>query len=198
VRARLAVAAVGSIGLVALLAAAYPHDPVAGWDVALARWVGASLPAPVEWLARPFGWLGGGVGMAVLAVAGAGVLIQRGRRGDAAGLVLAYVSSEVASQLLKLAFDRPRPRYDPAVELPTTAAFPSGHAAVSAAVLLVVAVTVGGRRAVRFAIVGTFAVGLSRIALGVHWTSDVVAGWALGACLASVILLARGVRLRGR
>ena len=50
---------------------------------------------------------------------------------------------------------------------------------------------------VRAAVVVSLAIGLSRVALGVHWVSDVVAGWALGGAIALAILLARG-RLRRR
>lgn len=184
--------------ILAALAIAYAHDPVAQWDDAVARWVGDDLPAFVEWLARPFSWAGGGVGMAIVAVAAAGALIQLARRAEAAIAVASYVVSQVAVQLLKTAFDRPRPVFDPAIDLPRTAAFPSGHAAVSMAVLVSVAGLLGGRVALHWAVVASVGVGLSRIALGVHWASDVVAGWALGGVVAAgLLLLARGHRRPG-
>jgi undecaprenyl-diphosphatase len=189
-RLRLGVAASSSLALLAALAVAYQHDPVARWDDAVARWVGDDLPAFVEWLARPMSWLGG-IGMAVVAAAAAGTLIQRARRADAVVPVASYVVSQGAVQLLKLAFDRPRPVFDPAVDLPRTAAFPSGHAAVSMAVLVTAASLLDGRVALRLALAASVAIGLSRIALGVHWTSDVVAGWALGGLTAGALLLAR-------
>lgn len=184
-------------GLVALLSVAQSRRPVAGWDASVARRVAESLPTVVEWLARPFSWVGGGLGMAVVAAIAAGILFQRGTRLDAVAGVVAYVVAEATTQVVKLALDRPRPVLDPAVELPRTASFPSGHASVSMAVLVVVAAILGGRRAVRAAVVVSLAIGLSRVALGVHWVSDVVAGWALGGAIALAILLARG-RLRRR
>ena len=171
------------------------------WDGAVARAVARHLPTVVEWLARPLSWVGGGLGMAVVAAVAAGILLQRSGRSDAVAGVLAYVVAEVSTQLLKLAFDRPRPTVDPVVELPETAAFPSGHASVSMAVLVVVAVLLAGRRpdpgAVAAAVAVSVAIGLSRIALGVHWLSDVVAGWALGLVVATGVLVAcEGLRRR--
>jgi len=79
-----------------------------------------------------------------------------------------------------------------------TASFPSGHATMSAVVYLTLAtliVRLVDDVAVRVyvlavAILLTLAVGLSRIYLGVHWPSDVAAGWALGAAWACLSWLA--------
>lgn len=190
-----------ALGVFALLAVAYPRRPVAHWDVSVAKAVARHLPTAVEWLARPFGWVGGGVGVAVVAAVAAGILLQRSGRLEAMAGVSAYVVAEVATQLLKRAFDRPRPTFDPVVDLPRTAAFPSGHASVSMAVLVVVAVLLAGRRvdrgAVAAAVAISVAIGLSRVALGVHWLSDVVAGWAVGLVVAATVLVVgEGLRRR--
>jgi undecaprenyl-diphosphatase len=112
------------------------------------------------------------------------------RRGHAAIMVAgAVMSGTVASQLLKIGFARPRPDLVPYGTEVFTASFPSGHAMMSAVVYLTLGALLArteSRRRVKsyvmaIAAVLTLLVGLSRIYLGVHWPSDVVAGWALGA-----------------
>lgn len=113
-----------------------------------------------------------------------GVLVQR--RVRTALVVLVSVEfSGLVSQAGKDLADRPRPAT--ALASATSSSFPSGHAlaaAVGVAALLTVALPVLGRPARRVAVlVGVLvvaAVGIGRVALNVHYPSDVVAGWALG------------------
>ncbi len=101
----------------------------------------------------------------------------------------AVLSGTIVSQLLKIGFARPRPDLVPYGTEVFTASFPSGHAMMSAVVYLTLGALLArteSRRRVKsyvmaIAAVLTLLVGLSRIYLGVHWPSDVVAGWALGA-----------------
>ena len=112
-------------------------------------------------------------------------------------LVVAGLAGFVA--LLKGWFDRPRPDAGSVVDLPSSAAFPSGHATAGVASLGAAAVLVAERLPSQRAriwlwsavAVGGVAVGLSRIALNVHYVTDVVAGWCLGLAWLSVCLLAR-------
>jgi undecaprenyl-diphosphatase len=102
---------------------------------------------------------------------------------------------------LKLLMARARPDLGTDMVVHTfTASFPSGHALLSAAIIL----TIGGilakataDRAGAYAIVGlalllTFLIGLSRLILGVHWPSDVLAGWLFGTGWASLTLVVAG------
>jgi undecaprenyl-diphosphatase len=195
--------ALGAAGFV-LLAVAYRHDPLAGWDRDVAVWVADSLPQWLEWLARPFSWLGGAVGITVLTVAASLALLRERAWLDLGFLLAAVLGSQVVVALLKLWFDRPRPDVDPVVPLPSSASFPSGHATSGAAALGAVAILAAERlpsaRARRWlwglTIAAGLAVGASRVALGVHYVSDVLAGWCLGVAWLAGCLLARDA-LRG-
>ena len=112
------------------------------------------------------------------------------RRGNAAMMVLgAVISGTIVGQIMKIGFSRPRPDLVPHATEVFTASFPSGHAMMAAVVYLTLGALLArteARRRVKsyvisIAAVLTLLVGLSRIYLGVHWPSDVVAGWALGA-----------------
>lgn len=95
--------------------------------------------------------------------------------------------------LLKEAFARPRPEFAPENLLVYTASFPSGHAMISAVVYLTLGVLIARIMpnvrlklyAVTISILITGIVGISRVYLGAHWPSDVLAGWAIGAAWAS-------------
>src|SRR5690606_40735909 len=102
--------------------------------------------------------------------------------------------------------DRPRPDLLPQLDLVHTASFPSGHAMMSTLVYLTLAAIAARLTAstrlrlyvFAVAIAIALAVGLSRIFLGVHWTSDVLAGWALGAAWAALSWLAVSLLRRWR
>lgn len=114
------------------------------------------------------------------------------RRPRAAGYVgFAVVSGTVLSTELKQVFDRPRPEMLQAMRV-FTSSFPSGHATVSAVVYLTLAALLARlctnrKLAVLCLATGIFltlTVGISRVYLGVHYPTDVIAGWSLGAAWA--------------
>ena len=83
----------------------------------------------------------------------------------------------------------------PHLTMVDNASFPSGHAMISAAILLTIGamisetVTSTGARVyiMVFAGVLVFLIGLSRLYLGVHWPTDVLAGWCLGGVWAMIV-----------
>lgn len=154
--------------------------------------------------------LGGYPILVALIAAVAGYLLVVRKYGPALFVVLSTGLGTAVSQLLKVLYERPRPDLVEHLDVIHTASFPSGHATMSAIVYLTLAaliVRLVEKTSVRVyvmsvAVLVAVAVGLSRIYLGVHWPSDVAAGWALGAAWASLSWLAvsalRTWRRRGR
>lgn len=163
-------------------------------------------PTWVEVLARDVTALGGTGWLAFLTMVVAGFLMLAGK-GRAAVFVLAAVAGGlVLSGLLKVGFDRPRPALVPHATYVATPSFPSGHAMGSAVVYLTLGALLARVQArlrlkaylLLLAVLLTFAVGVTRIYLGVHWPTDVVAGWAAGTAWALTCwLVARWLQRRG-
>ncbi|WP_158579916.1 phosphatase PAP2 family protein [Geodermatophilus marinus] len=117
------------------------------------------------------------------------VLVVRDHRRLAAFVATTGLGLAVLGPVTKAVVDRARPVVEsPVVATPSNASFPSGHsmtALVTWGVVLLVALPAVHRRARRWLIAATVvvvvAVGFTRLALGVHFVSDVLAGWALGA-----------------
>lgn len=164
-------------------------DLAADRALLLALQQGALVPA-ARLVTRLGDWwlvfVAGGAAAALLAISGA--------RRKALALVLLLLSERLLVEQLKLVFDRVRP--DPAGHLIAvhTQAFPSGHAANAMALGLGLALLLPSSPRIRVAAVAAallyaFAIGTTRLVLGVHWPSDVAGGWALGAL--STLLLVR-------
>jgi undecaprenyl-diphosphatase len=126
------------------------------------------------------------LGLTVLAVTG--YLLLHGLYRNGMFIFAASVGGWVLNWLLKLAFSRARPDIVPHLREVMSSSFPSGHALTSAAVYLTLGTLLmriaEGRLAkyycIAIAMFVTFLVGVSRVFLGVHYPSDVVAGWLIG------------------
>ncbi len=174
-------------------------DPIVGTDHRLANWLHVHSPDAVVAAFRIVTLAGSGVFLAALALAAAAYLWRRRNRLDAALVVSAYLGSELLTALLKVSFHRERPvLVDPFVRLDTYS-FPSGHASVATAVygaLLLVALDrlVTGWRAratLTILVAGlVLLIGASRLVLGVHYLSDVLAGFSLGTAWLATCALA--------
>lgn len=150
-----------------------------------------ALPIGPRWLriaALDVTALGGAtvLGLAVAAVVGF-MLLHRLYR-NAAFVLLASVGGWVLNAVIKEMIERPRPSVVPHLQDTLTLSFPSGHAMTSAAVYLTLGALVmemSKSRIVKIytmtvAMTATALVGASRVYLGVHYPSDVLAGWLIG------------------
>jgi len=150
-------------------------------------------PSWFEEAARDITGLGGYAILTTVTVAALAYLLMIGKRGAAVLLIAAIGGGMVLSTALKLGFERPRPDLVPHAAQVYTASFPSGHAMLSAVTYLTLGallMRVQPRRRLKAFLIGlalalTLMVGASRIYLGVHWPSDVLAGWCIGAAWAS-------------
>lgn len=130
---------------------------------------------------------GGTAAMALLTTACVVVSSLRRRWLDAAFLAVTALGASLVFQLLKGVLGRPRPPVVDRLVAETNESLPSGHATMSVAVIgaLVVLAWTGRTAAGRgwllaAAVTWVVAVGASRLYLGVHWFSDVLAGWLVG------------------
>jgi undecaprenyl-diphosphatase len=149
-------------------------------------------PPWVQGMARDITALGSFAVLAIVLFAVVGYLLLSHRLA-AALLVLAAVLGGVAmNSLLKLGIARPRPDFVASSVKVFTASFPSGHAAISAITYLTLAAllartTPSRRLGLYFVTIGimlTLLVGVSRVYLGVHYPTDVLAGWCVGSAWA--------------
>jgi undecaprenyl-diphosphatase len=126
------------------------------------------------------------LGMTVLAVVG--FLVLHGLYRNAAFVFLASAGGWMLNGLLKEVFARPRPEVVPHLRQVMSLSFPSGHALTSAAVFLTLGallMRVAKTRLAKFycmfiAMTATLLVGSTRVYLGVHYPTDVLAGWLIG------------------
>ncbi|GGT93611.1 MULTISPECIES: phosphatase PAP2 family protein [Streptomyces] len=126
------------------------------------------------------------------------MLWWRRERWLALWLVGASLAAAAVQQGMKAAVDRDRPAWADPVDSAHYAAFPSGHALTAAltCALLLWVLALHWRETWRgwsvlavTAVVSVLGVGWTRVYLGVHWPSDVVAGWLLGWCGAAVAII---------
>ena len=158
-------------------------------------------------IARDFTAMGGVAIIAFLTAATIGALLMQGKSHAAVLVAVAVGGGVLWSLVLKSGFSRPRPDLVPHGSWVSTASFPSGHSMISAATYLTLGALLarveGGRRTkayfVGLACVLTFLVGLSRVYLGVHWPTDVLAGWTAGGAWALICwIVARYLQRRGQ
>jgi undecaprenyl-diphosphatase len=143
----------------------------------------------VQEAVRDISALGGVALLSLVTFIAVGFLVLDGKShmaGFAAGSV---VGGLVVATLLKDVFQRPRPEIVPHIVYASSSSFPSGHSMMSALTYLTLAALLARsqerKRLKAFflllAALMTFMVGVSRVYLGVHWPTDVLAGWMAGA-----------------
>lgn len=161
--------------LLAMRSQADPADPLGpGW---------------VEEIGRDLTALGGNVVLSLVTLIVMGYLVLIHHRRLALVVLIASLGSLGVNTALKNSFERERPSLVPHGAQVYTASFPSGHSMVAASTYLTLALLLGRaerRRRLKAywllaALVVTALVGVSRVYLGVHWPTDVLAGWTAGA-----------------
>jgi undecaprenyl-diphosphatase len=162
-------------------------------------------PPSVQEAARDITALGGTAVLTLVTAIAAGFLALDGRRHMALFVCASVLSGQAAGTILKDLFQRARPELVPYTAYASGASFPSGHSMMSAVTYLTLGALLArsqGRIRLKayfllVAIVLTFAVGVTRVYLGVHWPTDVLAGWTAGAVWALLCwLTARWLQAR--
>jgi len=179
------------------------------WAVrAMRRTEHLAQPIGPPWLAevaRDVTALGGVAVLTLIVIAVIGFLWLRRMVGAMGMVSAATLGGLIVSTILKHWFERPRPDIVPHLSPTYTSSFPSGHSLLSATVFLTLGALLGRfvqefRLKAYFLIVAltlTFLVGLSRVYLGVHWPTDVLAGWCAGLAWATLCwLVARSLQHR--
>jgi undecaprenyl-diphosphatase len=190
--------------IVMMAAAAYAFIAVVdevmeGDSHKLDEWIIKSLRTPGD-AADPIGplWvqtmfmditsLGGTTVVTLITLVVLGYLVMERKRAAALLVLIAVAGGAGLSSLLKLGFERPRPDLVAHLVDVHTLSFPSGHAMVSAVIYLTLgALLAQVQRSIRLkayilsiAVILTLLIGISRVYLGVHWPTDVAAGWCAG------------------
>jgi membrane-associated phospholipid phosphatase len=175
-----------------------------GVDDELARWLHSHASSGWTDVFTAITWLGNLVTLAVVLAVAAIFLARRRWYTDLQFLLLAAIGTKVLTEVFKWSFQRDRPFFPDPLASESTYSFPSGHASMSLAVYGSLAIIVARRLGPlwqRVAVLGGAVVligliGFSRLYLGVHFLSDVIAGYALAIAWMTLCALALDLRTR--
>jgi len=183
------------------------HDPLTRFDLTLTTLFRAHATPLGDRIFRLVSALGSPVAMAIVGAGGSLFLLVRRKWVIVAAWVAAFAGAGMLTIVLKNLIQRPRPAAAAEFLYGTTFSFPSGHALGSLVGYGMLAYVIGatwveGRRGRLEIVIATavliIAIGLSRLYLGVHYFSDVVAGYAVGVLWLSVCISGLQVAQRRR
>jgi undecaprenyl-diphosphatase len=191
-----------SVGIGALALMAQTHTGLAKWDLSFARWGAEHANDTSTRVMRDISLLGGTTGvLAIATVAGIIEYRRRPNRAIPAILALTVLGQFAIMNVVKAVVNRDRPAISQLTGF-SGSSFPSGHATAAAATFAVVGLLAGRGRSRRtrniiagIAVALAVLVATSRVMLGVHWLTDVIAGIALGWAWLAVSSIAFGGRL---
>jgi len=154
-----------------------------------------SGPTWLATAARDITSLGSALLGSLVSCAAAAILIALQVRRDAVVLLFTVVTGWIFNNILKAIIGRPRPDIVPHLTAETGLSFPSGHSFTAAAVYIAIALafmSLSARPSMHRVMIGTaivlsLIIALSRVILGVHYPSDITAGWFAGAAWALTI-----------
>ena len=180
-------------GIFTLLVDGILHHKVVIWDIEILNWILVYSHEALERFFVLITHIGDVTVVAVIAALIMGLLLLKRRFHDAITLALLVGGSGVINVIIKPLFSRERPEIWPWLVDETGYSFPSGHSMLSAA-LIVGLIIISWRSRWHWAIslVGMiliFTVGISRLYLGVHYPSDVLAGWCIVGMIVCSILI---------
>lgn len=199
----LVLVSLGLFGFIRLTEEVVEGDTV-GFDQAVLLWFRnkADLSDPIgpQWLevvVRDITAIGGLLILGLLTLAACGYLWLTQRHKLALFVDVSIPAGSLLNTLLKEYFTRPRPDIVPHGTSASLSSFPSGHAMMSAIVFLTLGALLSlstENRSIKIYILAwsvflTVLVGISRVYLGVHWPTDIIAGWIAGGTWAMLCLL---------
>lgn len=164
------------------------------WEIALLRRIHFEVPRWVDAIFLTLPWFGTNITLLPILLIAAAWLWRMHRRDLAVHLFVVQMGSFTLTPLLKAMYERPRPQLWEHRGQFAWAAYPSGHAIATVAVLFTVALLLHRERGWRWPIAAASVLTLvslySRLYLGVHWPTDVVAGVLMGAIWLIATLIA--------
>ena len=184
------------VSAIALLTFADVGEDVAAkstgpFDNAVRAWFVSHQNPALYKIAYVITWIGSPTVMVLVAIAAGVWFYHRHGRSKAGVVVAAPAAGGLLSGVIKLLYGSARPA-GAAVFNERTFSFPSGHAATSAAVMVTLCYVLARERIISWPtaiVIGGFVpliVGLTRLYLDVHWTTDVIGGWTVGLFVAAM------------
>ncbi|MDH2132428.1 phosphatase PAP2 family protein [Sphingobium yanoikuyae] len=153
-------------------------------NIGLMGWAGqgreTALGGQVTMVMRLASAIGGTAIRIILSLVVLGALVFTGRRAAASWFAGVEIGGTLLNLILKQIFAAPRPDLLPHLDIVHSYSFPSGHAAGNMMFFGALAMLAGRRWAYGAGGAMIALIGVSRVWLGVHWPSDVMAGWIEG------------------